>query len=97
MCRDRYCVSDRVAAALATSILQDFSVKNKYGDSIIIDKHRIRRERQANRNKIIKETMIDPIIKSFSFDSKKNHVLIEKKTDDNRLHPRIITEMDIII
>lgn len=93
---DRFCVSDRVAAALASSLLKDFNITNSEGDVIVIDKNKIRRKRQINREMLVKNNCNIDYIKSFSFDSKKNRVLFSYKTDDNRLHPRLRSESDIV-
>ena len=44
MC-DRFGVSDRIAAALATSLMQDIDVKDAHGNPIIMDKNKVRREK----------------------------------------------------
>lgn len=94
---DRYSISDRAAAALATSLLQDFDVRNKYGDAIIIDKNFIRRQRKKNRDQILNVSTSNQILKTFSFDGKKNRVLINKKFDDNISHPRQVFETNIVV
>lgn len=93
---DRYSISDRAAAALGTALLKDLNVTNKNNEAIIIDKHIVRKNRDSNRVRIEKETKVEPTIKTFSFDGKRNCVLMTEKKG-NVLHPRKRNELNIII
>lgn len=94
---DRYCVSDRVAAVLASSLLKDLEVKNDEGNAIIIDRNKVRRERAANRLRLTKLNQISENPKAFSFDGRKDLTLTENVTPDGKLHPRIVRETHIVI
>lgn len=94
---DRYNISDRAAAALASSLLKDFNILNENGEIIVFDKNKIRREREKSRKQAIMEPLELENMISFSFDSKKNRILTATQTDDNVLHPRITIENDIAI
>lgn len=94
---DRYCVSDRVAAALASSLFKDFNIVDSRGSVIVFDKNKIRREREKCRKNAKLQNVDKENVVSFSFDSKKNRTLHEERTDDNKLHPRIINQTDIAI
>lgn len=93
---DRYSISDRAAAALATALLKDLNVTNSSNEAIIIDKHIVRKNRHNNRVRIEKESKVEPTIKTFSFDGKRNCVLTTVKKD-NVLYPRKRNELNIII
>lgn len=95
---DRYGVSDRVAAALASSLLKDLNITDDTGKSIVIDKNKVRRDRQHNRQLLLKSNSLESgYIKSFSFDSKKDRTLTQIRTDDKVLHPRMVNETHITI
>lgn len=95
---DRYNISDRAAAALASSTLKDYNIVDENADPIVIDKNKVRRERSKSRNIATKENRhTDKIIISFSFDSKKNRTLVYKRMDDNVLHPRLVFETNFVI
>lgn len=94
---DRYCVSDRVAAALASSLLKDLDVKDKMNNRIIIDKSKVRRERHLLRQHLLRQNYLTDSLRVFSFDSRKDRTLVQKVTDDNVLHPRMVNETHIVI
>lgn len=63
---DRYGVSDRAAAAIASSVLHDIG-----SDLEVIDRHKLRRERSKNRQKLVKE-VINTELSALYFDGKKD-------------------------
>ena len=50
---DRYGLSDRATATICTALLCDIGLVNETDQTMIIDKNKIRRERNAFRNKTI--------------------------------------------
>lgn len=94
---DRYNVSDRVAAILVTSAFYDIGLKDNDGQLIIIDKNRIRRERESNRARLLRLNALTANPKAFAFDSRKDETLVEKRYDDESLHPQLIKEEHITI
>lgn len=53
---DRWSVSDRAAAAIATATLVDFGLVTQFDRTLIIDRHKIRRERENFRERERKES-----------------------------------------
>jgi hypothetical protein len=51
---DRYGVSDRAGAAIATSVLQDFGIVTPEDNVSVIDRNKLRRERKRKRTEINK-------------------------------------------
>ena len=51
MC-ERYQISDRAAAAIGSATLKDFGVVTEYDASLVIDRSKLRRERQKYRDEI---------------------------------------------
>ena len=54
MC-ERYQLSDRAGAAIASSVFQDLGLVNEENRSMIIDYHKLRRKRQKHRKEIRKQ------------------------------------------
>jgi hypothetical protein len=79
---DRFGISDRATAALATAVLVDFGIVTNENRSNVIDKNKIRRERNKMREKLKNkskksDTMNE--ITSVYFDGRKDGTLIRKK------------------
>ncbi|CAB3252444.1 unnamed protein product [Arctia plantaginis] len=66
---DRYGVSDRAAAAIASSVLHDIG-----SDLEVIDRHKLRRGRSKNRQKLVKE-VINTELSALYFDGKEDKTL----------------------
>lgn len=58
---DRYNISDRVAAAIATATLVDFGLVSPDNRLHVIDKNKIRRERESYRDALVKNLSFDGI------------------------------------
>lgn len=84
---DRYRISDRIASALATSLSQDFELKDYKGEDVIIDRNKIRHEREKSRQKIMREKADVSLVKAFSFDSRSDTTLAPVMIE-GRQHPR---------
>lgn len=93
---DRYGISDRSASALATYLFKGYNVRNNKGEQIIIDRNKIRREREKTRRKIIQKRNDVSLLKAFSFDSRKDKTLAPV-TLEGRQHPRHIKETHFCI
>lgn len=86
---DRYNVSSRAAAALVSAAFKDFDVKQE-GQQVVIDKNKVARERIVNRQNLMKQRQsIDNMI-AFSFDSRKDETSTQFRTDDMKIHTRLV-------
>ncbi|XP_017476032.1 PREDICTED: uncharacterized protein LOC108366213 isoform X2 [Rhagoletis zephyria] len=95
MC-DRFGVSDRVAAALATSLMKDMGVKDEQGTFIIMDKSKVRREKGKCRQEVLRRKYDASSLIAFSFDGRKNYSLTMEKID-KKLHPRMVKEPHLVV
>lgn len=95
MC-DRFGVSDRIAAALATSLMQDIDVKDAHGNPIIMDKNKVRREKAKCREELLRKQYDASNLIAFSFDGRKNDALTVEKIDE-KLHPRMVKEPHLVV
>jgi len=77
---DRFGVSDRATAALATATLIDVGMIQKDDDRLVIDRSKVRRERQKVRQSI-KEGECG-VITSIYFDARKDQTLMKVKVND---------------
>lgn len=91
---DRYGISDR---ALASAVLQDLETKDEHGDLIKINKSKLRRDRERNRTRILRQNQDTSVLKAFSFDSRKDRTYTTVTTEDNKKHPRFVQETHITI
>jgi len=74
---DRFRVSDRAGASIATAVLEDFGVVSQTESADVIDRYKLRCERQLAR-----ERSLDPIavVEALYFDGRKDSTLkFEKK------------------
>ncbi|XP_053967750.1 uncharacterized protein LOC128869240 [Anastrepha ludens] len=63
---DRFGVPDRVASALGTAILQDFKIKDKHGKPLIMDKSKVRREKEKCRQEVLRKRLDDTNLLSYN-------------------------------
>lgn len=94
---DRYKISDRAASALACSLLKDFEMKGTDGTNIIVDRSKVRRERNLVRQNLVAERVITGTLRAISFDSRVDDTMTQERTDDNRLHMRKVQEQHISV
>lgn len=71
---DRYLVSDRIAAAIATATLIDFKIISKDEQLLIVDPNKVRRSRKRVREAQINEINYDDI-QGLYFDGRKDQTL----------------------
>lgn len=76
---DRFGVSDRAAAALASSVLQDVGMISEKDMSLVIDKSKIRREKQKTRHAIHDDMNLSLVTKGIYFDGRKDDTLFQEK------------------
>lgn len=92
---ERYRVSERTAAALASALLRDLEIIDDDGKNDVIDKSKVRRERDNLQKKLLKESRI--VTNPKAFDGRKDMTLTHTKTPDGRLHPRRVLESHITV
>lgn len=93
MC-DRFGVSDRIASALATSLMNDIGVKDDRGNPVIMDKSKVRREKAKWRQEVLRKRTSNLI--AFSFDGRKNDALTREKINE-KFHPRMVKEPHLVV
>ena len=90
---DRWEVSDRSAAAIASAVLVDFGIINEQDSSVVIDPSKIRRERQKNRKSL--QTDAIKKVEGLYFDGRKDKRNQIMKGD--KFHPVTGTEEHIVL
>lgn len=95
MC-DRFGVSDRIASALATSLMEDIGVKDDRGNLVIMDKSKVRREKAKSRQEVLRKRYDASSLIAFSFDGRKNDSLTMEKID-KKFHPRMVKEPHLVV
>lgn len=79
---DRYGVSNKVAVAIASTILQDVRLIHESDMSLVIDKNKIRREKAHTRN--ILQCDSDIIVRGLYFDDRKDDTLVMETMHEKR-------------
>ena len=77
---DRFGVSDRAAAALATATLIDVGMIKKDDDRLVNDRSKVRRERQKVRQSMKGGKC--GVVTSIYFDGRKDQTLMNVKVND---------------
>lgn len=95
MC-DRFGVHDRMGSALATALMEDLGVKDAHDNLVIMDKSKLRREREKWRQDALRKRYDGSNLISFSFDGRKNDALTVEKIDE-KLHPRMVKEPHLVV
>lgn len=73
---DRLGLSDRAVAALASAVLEDFGIITAEDKSMVIDRHKIRRERSKYRSQLQKPGSDEEVtIQGLYFDGRKDRTL----------------------
>lgn len=93
---DRYGVSDRVASALATALCKDLNIKDDHDELLIMDKSKVRREKEKCRRQVLRKRFDDSCLLAFSFDGRKDDALTREKLND-RYHTRMVKEPHLVI
>lgn len=79
---DRFGISDRATAAIATAVLADFGLVTNYDRSNVIDKSKVRRERKKMRENLRYENTTSDTANDFTsvyFDGRKDETLMRKR------------------
>ncbi|CAH1106157.1 unnamed protein product [Psylliodes chrysocephalus] len=87
---DRYGVSDRSAASLSFALLQDLGIINEQDTSEIIDRNKVRREREKHRKELQNKNM--EVVKALYFDGRKDKSLTHTKKGDKYYYSTITEE-----
>lgn len=95
MC-DRFGVTDRKASCLASALFADIQFKDERGNTIIMDKRKVSREREKSRQAILRARHDGESIIAFSFDGRKNDSLTREKIGD-RYYTTMEKEPHIVI
>ena len=88
---DRFQVSDRAGAAIATSVLSDLGYVTSEDRSEIIDKSKLRREKQKQRTALQREGDIQEI-RGLYFDGRKDKTLVQERDEKGFTSQNIIFE-----
>lgn len=75
---DRYGVSDRATAAIASSLLQDIGIVTNEDFSQVVDKNKVRKEKERNRTELQTEIKHEAL-KGLYFDGRKDKTLMMEK------------------
>ncbi|KAK0069077.1 hypothetical protein Bpfe_001259 [Biomphalaria pfeifferi] len=90
---DRFAVSDRVGAAVGTTVLEDFGIVSQTEAANVIDRYKLRRERKMARDHLVDST---DAIQTLYFDGRKDKTIkLEKK--GSCWYRNVVTEEHITI
>lgn len=76
---DRFGVSDSATAAIASSVLHDLGMISEKDSSLVIDKSKIRREKQKTREAVVQEMHRLTVTKRIYFDGRKDNTIVQEK------------------
>ncbi|GBL83004.1 hypothetical protein AVEN_165242-1 [Araneus ventricosus] len=80
---DRFDVSDRAVAAIASSVLHDVGLTTSNNSYLVVDENKLRREKAKIRFQALSEAQALPL-KGLYFDGRKDSTLIEERVDTKR-------------
>ena len=94
---ERYGISDRAAADIASSVLTDFGIVTPSDKSQVVDRSKLRRERKRLREDLQMESARNTTnLRSLYFDGRKDRTLIQEEVG-GKLHRRSIVEEHIVL
>lgn len=93
---DRFGISDRATAAIASSVLFDLGMVSESDTSLVIDKNKIRREKQKARQAIKEKDLENTETKGIYFDGRKDNTFFQDKLG-NKMYRRVKKEEHISI
>ena len=76
---DRYGLSDRATPTICTALLCDIGLVTDTDQTMIINKNKVRRERNVFRNKLVDDSQpndTDEPINAIYFDARKDQILV---------------------
>ncbi|GBL94648.1 hypothetical protein AVEN_83967-1 [Araneus ventricosus] len=96
---DRYGISDRAAASIASAVLQDIGIVHEGETSDVVDRNKIRIQSKRLQNEVTKSTKLTvyrSLLTGLYFDGRKDNtkVLIEK---DTKYYPKTTKEEHYIL
>jgi hypothetical protein len=94
---ERHAVSDRAAAEIASAVQQDYGIVNDEDCSEVIDRSKVRRERQKYRDTVCaKAGSCAKVVQGIYFDGRKDKTL-SKEMVDGMAHRRVIVEEHVAL
>lgn len=90
---DRFGLSDRATAAVASSLLQDFGIVTDEDNTYVVDKNKLRREKSVNRSvlQMQNEEKHNPL-QGLYFDGRKDNTLVIEKVNSKQFRRTIKEE-----
>ena len=83
-------VSDRAGAAIASAVSKDFGIVDDNDMAKVIDRNKLRRERQKCREKVGKEEENNfQVVNAIYVDGRKDATLTTSETDNSKFHPKV--------
>ncbi|VEN46785.1 unnamed protein product [Callosobruchus maculatus] len=92
---DRHGISDRTAASISSALLQDIGFISETDTSKVIDRNKVRREREKHR-KELQGANISHIVEGLYFDGRKDKTRVQTKKG-NKYYSSIIKEEHIAL
>ena len=92
---DRFGISDRATAAIASSVLKDDGIITKSDTTRVVDKSKIRRERARTRSSL-KDSESNIILRGLYFDGRKDNTLFVEAEGSKRFR-RVMKEEHIAL
>ena len=97
MC-ERFDVSDRAGAAIASAVLKDFGVIDDNNVAKVIDRSKLRREGQKCRQKLREDEECNfEIVNAIYVDGRKDATLTTIETSDSKFCPKIEVEEHYVV
>lgn len=93
---DRWGLSDRGAAAISTAVLQDMGIVTEHDASSVIDRSKLRRERQKFRKQLQVNQKPAIVLQAIYFDGRKDKTR-KTITKNGVPHPIIVTEEHVVL
>lgn len=86
-------LSDRSAAAVASSVLEDVGLISPEDTSHVIDRCKVRRERKKNRcNMQLQGNLSDVQLCGLYFDGRKDHTIVQVKIGEKHYRQTVVEE-----
>ena len=89
---DRYGISDRAAAAVASSVLEDIGIISKTDTSKVIDRYKIRREKSSARKKLQEHQLDSSEPYGLYFDGRKDNTLVIERIESKQFRRTVKEE-----
>src|ERR1700761_1588504 len=94
---ERYGISDRAAADIASSVLTDFGIGTTDDNSEVIDRSKLRRERKKLRVELYSEAAdSEANLRGLYFDGRNDKTLVQEEIE-GKLHRKVVLEEHIVL